>query len=758
MLKANKYPGEAAAGAVGHLSSDEFYSSFIEFVRRQWPVIVSSALLALILGVVYVLNAPATYTAQATMIIDTHKVNILQQQSLIGDLPIDSATVESQVEILRSENIALAVIKQLRLTEDPEFVGSGGGLIGSLFDLVSGWFGTQGKSEFELQRRAASAFAKSLNVKRVSLTYIIEVSFRAQSPKRAAEIANAVADAYIVDQLDAKYRATQRASTWLQDRLRDLREQLSGSERAVVDFKNKHNIVASGGRLMNEQQLSELNSQLILAQAQTAESRARLDRIQKILDLEVPDATVTDTLRNDVITKLRQQYLELKSRESDWSVRYGKDHLAAVHLRNQMFQIRRSILDELGRIAETYKSDFEIAKQREAALQNGLTQAVGQSQVTNQAQVILGELESTAHSYKRLYDNFLQRYMESVQQQTFPITEARVITAATPPLTKSHPKTVVILMVCGAFGLAFGLAGGKLRDISDRVFRTTEQVETILQTNCIGIIPALPAVANQAAKPLAKPAAQQPGAEGPRTIIRGPDLFWHVVDGPFSRFAESIRAIKVAADVSGAKNDNKMLGITSALPNEGKSTIAAALALVMAQGGTKVVLVDADLRNPSLTRRLAPAATSGILEVLDGTAALKDVMWRDSETGLRFLPAVVKSRLAHTHEILGSEATKEFFHKLRAHCDYVIVDMSPLAPVVDVRSATHLVDSFVFVVEWGRTKIDVAEHALGDAPGVYENLLGVALNKADLNLLSRYESYRGSYYYNKYYARYGYTD
>jgi succinoglycan biosynthesis transport protein ExoP len=182
------------------------------------------------------------------------------------------------------------------------------------------------------------------------------------------------------------------------------------------------------------------------------------------------------------------------------------------------------------------------------------------------------------------------------------------------------------------------------------------------------------------------------------------------------------------------------------------------LALIMAQGGTRVLLVDADLRNPSLTRRLAPSASSGILEVLAGTAALNEVLWKDAASGLRFLPAVVKSRLAHTHEILGATATKDFFQRLREHFDYVIVDMSPLAPVVDVRTATHLVDSFVFVVEWGRTKIDVAEHALGDAPGVYENLLGVVLNKADLSILSRYESYRGSYYYNKYYARYGYTD
>jgi succinoglycan biosynthesis transport protein ExoP len=737
------------------IPANELYSSFLVFVRRQWPAVLFVAALCVVLGIVYVINAPTNYTAQATLIIDTHKVNILSQQSVIGDVPVDSATVESQVEILRSENIALKVIKDLRLTEDSEFVGSGGGLVGNLVGLVADWIGGDGQlSEYDLQRRAAANFAKALTIKRVSLTYIIEISFRAQSPQRAAQIANAVADAYIVDQLDAKYKANQRAAIWLQDRLRELRDQLSASERAVVDFKKKNNIVNSGGRLMNEQQLSELNSQLVVAQAQTAESKARLDRIEKIINTEVPDATVTDTLRSEVVTKLRQQYLELKARESDWSTRYGKDHLAAVHLRNQMFQIRRSILDELGRLAETYKSDFAIAQQRENGLRAGLGQAVTESQATNQAEITLRELESTSASYKRLYDNFLQRYMESVQQQTFPITEARVITVATPPLTKSHPKTTLILFLCGAVGLVLGLGTGKLRELSDRVFRTSEQVEGVLQTNCIGIIPT---IAGEG-RPAPKPAKTDPIRDGERVIRRSSDVYWHVIDGPFTRFAESIRSIKVAADVAGAGKASKSIGLTSALPNEGKSTIAAALALVVAQGGSRVLLVDADLRNPSLTRRLAPQATTGLLEVLGGTVSLNDAVWKDRNSGFTFLPAVLKGRMAHTHEILGAESTKAFFQKLRAHFDYVIVDLSPLAPVVDVRSATSLIDSFVFVVEWGRTKIDVVEHTLRDAPGVYENLLGVALNKADLDVLSRYDSYRGNYYYNKYYARYGYTD
>ena len=160
--------------------------------------------------------------------------------------------------------------------------------------------------------------------------------------------------------------------------------------------------------------------------------------------LSSPDvtATVADTLKSEVISKLRSQYLELARREADWTPRYGANHLAVVNVRNQMRELQNSIRNELERIAETYQSDFEIAKQHEDSVQKQLDQAVSQSHVTNEAQVALRELESNAQTYRALYDNFLQRYMESVQQQSFPITEARVITAATPPLSKSKPKGV----------------------------------------------------------------------------------------------------------------------------------------------------------------------------------------------------------------------------------------------------------------------------------------------------------------------------
>lgn len=148
----------------------------------------------------------------------------------------------------------------------------------------------------------------------------------------------------------------------------------------------------------------------------------------------------------------------------------------------------------------------------------------------------------------------------------------------------------------------------------------------------------------------------------------------------------------------------------------------------------------------------------GIREVLNGSASFDDVVWTDPDTNFKFVPNVVRSRTAHTNEILSSDEMKRFVEAVRNRFDQVIVDLSPLAPVVDVRATTHFIDSYLFVVEWGKTKIAAVEHAFGDARGVYENLLGVVLNKANIGVLSRYEGFRGNYYYNRYYTRYGYGD
>src|SRR5262249_49222852 len=233
-------------------------------------------------------------------------------------------------------------------------------------------------------------------------------------------------------------------------------------------------------------------------------------------------------------------------------------------------------------IAQTYRSDYEIAKAREESINKSLTEIVSVSQTTNQAQIVLRDLESRAQSSRQLHDSFLQRHMETVQQQSFPISEARVITRATPPLRPSNPRTLLVLMVGATGGVIAGFGLGLLRDIRDQVFRTSDQVASILQTDCIAM---LPKVKGQVTSPR-QPRTDYGGLEH-RIIKRDQSLFWAVIDSPLSRFAESIRAIKIAADLHRSVKGSKVLAFTASLPNEGKSTTAMALAQSIASVGER---------------------------------------------------------------------------------------------------------------------------------------------------------------------------
>lgn len=750
MLQVNKPTSEINRDfAEADGSPSQALTSYIDIVRRQFPTMVAIVSACVILALLYLFTAAPQFTSTASMVIDTRKVQLFQQQSVLGDIAVDSATVETQVEILKSENISLAVIRDLHLTEDPEFTGTGAGLLGAVVGSIADLFSSgRASSEFELTRKALERFAANRTVKRLGLTYVMEIGFTSRDPQKAARIANAIADAYIVDQLEAKYQATRRASVWLQDRIKELRTQASAAQKAVVDFKIANNIVDSGGRLMNEQQLAEVNSQLVMAHAGTAEAKARMDRINDILKQEIPDASVADALKNDTIVKLRGQYVDMASKESIWAMKYGADHLAAVNLRRQMAEIKKNIVDELRRIQESYKSDYDIAQTREEAIKSSLANVVSESQLTNQAQIQLRELESTAQSYQAMYDNFLQRYMESVQQQSFPITEARIISAATTPLTKSAPKSLIILAAALLGGLMLSFGTAMARELSDKVFRTTSQVEEQLGANCVAILPALGAAAPGALS----------GKLGRRKSNPEPDLLRYVVDHPLSRFSEAVRSLKVAVDLNSIVRENRVLAVTSTLPNEGKSTLSTNLAQLMAHGGARVILVDADLRNPSLSRALRPDAQGGLVDVIAHKAQLEEVISIDPQTKLAILPAGTTSKLLHTNEVLASKPMRDLVALLRSKYDYVVLDMPPMAPVVDVRVTSSFVDTYVFVVEWGKTKIDVVRHNLRGAPEIQEKLLGVVLNKADTALLARYESYHGRYYYQKYYARYGYVE
>jgi succinoglycan biosynthesis transport protein ExoP len=684
----------------------------------------------------------------------------LLTQTLGGDPPADTAWIDSQLGILKSQNVAAYLVKQLRLAEDPEFIRSGDGLLEKLLAIFDnllvrlGWQVPESQSESERSAEAIAAFMQQLDVRRVGQTYLMKVDFRSRNREQAVKIANGMIDAYVSDQLSAKYQANRRTGDWLQERLQTLREQASAAERAVIEFKAKNKIVTAGNTLMDEKQLTELHGQLAAARTRTGDLQARLARIEAVRQAyqqdqpaSEADETVSEAMSNAIIQQLRGKYLDLVNRERDWAVRFGKNHTAVASLRRQISDLRRSIHDELGRIEETFKSEFEIAKNRQNELEKEVASIVSKATDTNQAAVALFSLEAAAQSYRKLYDNFLQQHTVSIQQQTFPVTEARQTSAAS--VLKTSPKPLLVWPVTILAGGLLAVGLGVLREIWDRGFRTRDQVRSVLETECLALVPLLPdRRAKRAFSGQGRLLAVQQAKLPPRSISCTP-MMRVVIDSPSSPYAEAIQSIKLTVDHNSLAEGSKVIALTSCLPSEGKSTLAAAMAGLMAQSGARVILLDCDLRHPSLSRALAQNARGGFLDVVAGRLDLADAVWTDPITSMEFLPTGAERGVPNAAEILTSNAAKSLFDALQIRYDYVIVDLAPLVASVDVRAMSGLIDSYILVIEWGATKIDAVQYALRHARGVQANIVGAVLNKVDMAGMGRYDSYGANYYYGR---------
>ena len=359
-----------------------------------------------------------------------------------------------------------------------------------------------------------------------------------------------------------------------------------------------------------------------------------------------------------------------------------------------------------------------------------------------------------------LYDSFLQRSKESFQEETFPLSDARIISPAFPPQQKSRPKSMLVLILAGLGGFGLGIATGLLRDFMDSAFRTGKDVEAYLNMPCVALIPRITKVGSARSQYRRNGGLTPTGSSGSARIIHsGTEVFWAAASDPGSRFAEELRSVKFALDAASATNGRKkIVGMTSGLPNEGKSSIAAALGLLVAQIGARAIVVDLDLRNPSLSRVLAPDAEFGLVDVLLGRCTLDKAIWLEPTSNLAFLPVSSKSRLWHTAEILDSVAMRQLFNELHQKYEYIIVDLPPLIPVVDARATAEIVDNYFLVVEWGRSKTSVILRALTSAPTLNDQFLGAILNKSEITKMGLYENHSKTYYNNEDFKRYGYTD
>ena len=695
----------------------------------------------------------------------------------MGESPADPVWLESQIGVLRSLNVSSYVVKQLRLADDPKFVDSDAGLI----DKILARFGKEPaapKSEAERVGAAIREVSRGLDVRRVGQTYMVQIDFHSKDPDVATKVANAMTDAYIYDQLNAKYQANRRSNDWLQERLQSLREQTATAERAVIEFKAKNNIVsAGGGTIMTDKQVTDTSVQLAAARARASDLQVRLERIEavrKAYQEDEPtaglDETVSEAMSNTIISGLRARYLDLLNRQADWSVRYGKNHVAVVNLRNQIKDIRKSIHSELGQIQETVRSEYGIAKKRQDELETSLAKLISQSTETNQAQVALFSLEAAAQSYRKLYDSFLQRHTEATQQQTFPITYARTLSSAS--IVQTGPKTLKAWILTVFAGGALGIALAAYREMMDRGIRTLEQVRSVLEIECLAMVPALPlsslkrSLISMLSVDRPKDAIRREGllaaSEISAPVAAGIDrtlkansnpiqsMMRTIVDAPASPFAEAMQAIKLGLSIKAPASSRNVVGLISCVSGEGKSTIAAGLAAQMAQTGRRTILVDCDIRNPSLSQALAPQARVGFIEVATRKVDVANAIWHYPNSRIAFLPMVASPSMRGVIDILSSDATKELFDKLAREYDDVIVDLPPLTVANDARATTTFINSYVLIVEWGSTKSEAVQYAFRRAPEVHNKIIGTVLNKVNMTAMGRYDRYGANHYYERY--------
>jgi succinoglycan biosynthesis transport protein ExoP len=730
------------------------FRELFRIARRRLPVIAGLTLLGTLLATIYAFQLTPLYTANATLLIEPRKTKITDTEAVLGSIGTDWEAIESEVELIRSIAVARRVAEKLGLAKAEPPEPSLDGLLESISLL-----GPETVPILEPDAVTPHAYAvrSGLSVSRKRDTYLINVSYTDDDPQFAARAANAFAEAYLMDQVEAKFEATRRANLWLDTRLAELRDRVRESERAVETYRAENNLVQSEGETLTEQQVGDLNQQLILARAKTAEAQAMLEQVREVLKRGGEPSSFANNVQSQVIGQLRARLSELRRELAELGAKYGSRHPAVVNVRAQMADSERQIQAEMERILASSENAYRAALSREESIAQSLREIKGEAAELSQAEIRLRELEREAAANRALFESFLTRFKETTEQATLQTPDSRIIEAATVPGAPSKPNRQSIILMGLVLSLAAGAALALLLEQLDNGFRTGRQVEEVFGAPLLASVPMLegprPEVSiagmvEQVKSGIVERLPWQAGRERPAGGQAAHARL--VLDKPLSPYTEAIRSLRMGLRYANLDDPARIVLITSALPGEGKSTLASNLAQHAANTGEKVLMIDMDLRHPVLTAIHAPDAGDGLVELLTGEARSGDVVRIDPETALRFIPASRSELVTHAAEVLGSRKVKDFLWRLRDIFDLVVIDSSPLLPVTDSRALVAAVDAVVFVVRWETTSQDAVKSAMRQTFGLHERLAGVVLNQVNVSRARHYDYYKSGYYMTQY--------
>jgi succinoglycan biosynthesis transport protein ExoP len=722
----------------------------LKLLRRRHRVIIWVVVLLTSIATLIGLQTTKTYTATALVVIQPQGDRVVDVEQVVQALSANAEAIETQMKFIQSHENLARTVDELNIYADrtlfPADEGSGGvrGVIaGSLPDEwligagIDKWLiaadewliaaglakapGTEANPE-ELRGQAVEALQGNLKVTQSGRSHILAISYTAEDARRAARLANSIANAYVQGQLEEKLVVTRRANNWLAGRVEELRLQVLDSERAIERYRARHKIAGSRGSSLNAEQIAALFAQLIDGRAEKTAKEAKLRRLKELRGSPNSDDLLADALASPLLIILRQEELELLREEALLSREYGERHPRILQLKAETQRNADRIDQEIHNALRNLENEITVVRSRVEALQQSLRGARGESAVTAQAEVQLRELEREAAANRLLYEDFLMRLKETEEQEHLVQADARVISPAQVPDRPSSPSPQLFAFVGFTGSIVLGSILAVLLEQVDSSLRSTRQIEDLLRVPGLGLVPEVTEFHSS--------------------------LRQYLTDNPHSAYAEALRALYVRLRLSNIDQPPKVLLVTSALPAEGKTCLAAGLAASASQLQQKTILVDLDLRRPNVGREFSLRSDVGVVELIAGEALLVDAVQRDEESGVDVLG--VARRHNNPVALLTSRRLDLLLQELREHYDCVVIDMPPVLGIADATALSQAVDAVVIVLRWERTKRDAARAALKELEDVSANIVGAVLNQVNMKKHAYYGYGDAGQYYGQF--------
>ena len=687
--------------------------------KRKWAILAFAAVAAVLAGAV-ALSLTPVYRSTATVLIEAGKGKILSIEDVYAGTQ-QREHYQTQVEIIKSREVAERTARALKLWEHPEFDPRAGETTWTTRALVTAGIRTADDklvwAEGELAQATTERLMKVLTVEPVRLSNLVKVSFESNDKALAARVANALAEQYIAADRDARFAFSRQVSSFLQERLTSLREKLTESEQALQAYREKRGIVNLGGsaQALAGQQVNATTEKLVGARTRRTELESAYLQLRAITNGDYGSSPVV--MRDPAVMDSARQLNDANRRLAELSETLGSRHSKVLQLESEKAQIEAVLARQRAAVAAAVTREYEAARSTEQALERALGSVRSSVQNVNREEFQLAVLERDAQSNRQLYDMFMTRAKETNLASDVQASVARVVDQAIPANVPVKPARTRIVSVAAVLALFIGAMASLLLDRLDNTVKGGDDAETRLKQPLLSV---LPEVLNVDRRHLAS------------LLLRD----------PHSHFAEAIRTARTGILLSSIDEPNKVVLVTSTLPNEGKTTVAINLALAHAQT-KRTLLIDADMRHAQVGRslRMAPGCR-GLSNLVAGTAEVSSCIYKFKDTGLFVMP--VGETPPNPLELLLSQRFRKVLASLSSQYEMVVIDSPPVELVSEALVIAPLVTSTIFVVKAMTTPAPLARKSMQRLQRAGGSILGVIVNQLDFKHAQRYHGEYGS--------------